>query len=315
MPAVTTAAIGRLYALGFLVKSGTALERLAEVDIVIFDKTGTLTLPGIEPDTSALAGEAGQVALALAQNSAHPASRAVAAALDGTAPATVRDIREVPGNGVEGVWNGRTVRLGRGAWLGASFTGLGLALDDAPPREIAQPERLRPGAAEAVTALRGMGYSLRVMSGDRAEAVGMVAARLGIEKIDAGVSAEEKHAILSGLADAGHRVAMVGDGLNDAASLAAAHASLAPSTALDATRNAADIVILRESLAGLPTVLRTARAASRLSRQNFGIATAYNMVAVPVALAGFATPLIAALSMSSSSITVLLNALRVRWVK
>lgn len=314
VPAVSTAAIGKLYDLGFLVKSGTALERLAEVDTVVFDKTGTLTLPGFDLTVSGLDPDQRAVARALAQSSSHPASRALTEALSGVAPATVTDIEEVSGHGVVGRWNGKTVRLGHGTWLGASFRGLGLAIGDAAT-EIVQSEKLRPGAPEAIGELKAMGYDVILMSGDRTAAVEEVAARLSIPDLHAGVSAEEKHAILGRLAEAGHKVAMVGDGLNDAASLAAAHASIAPSSALDATRNAADIVVLRETFADIPKTFRTARAATHLSRQNFGIATVYNMIAVPVALAGFATPLIAALSMSSSSITVLLNALRVRWVK
>jgi len=108
---------------------------------------------------------------------------------------------------------------------------------------------------------------------------------------------------------------MIGDGLNDTAALAAAHASMAPGSALDASRNAADVVILGEGLNALPDVIKIARATTHLSKQNFGIAALYNLIAVPVALLGFATPLVAALAMSTSSISVLLNALRVRWVK
>ena len=314
VPAVSTAAIGKLYDMGFLVKSGTALERMAEVDTVVFDKTGTLTLPGLGLGLSRLTDEARAVALSLAQSSSHPTSRALVSALADTAPARVTGIAEIPGDGVEGLWNGQTVRLGRGGWIGADFAGLGLSIGP-EPFEIAQHEQLRPGAADALAELKSMGLTIMLMSGDRTVAVEEAAARLGIEEIHAGVSAEEKHAILASLADDGHKVAMVGDGLNDAASLAAAHASIAPSSALDATRNAADIVVLRETFADIPRIFRTARAATHLSRQNFAIATLYNMIAVPVALAGFATPLIAALSMSSSSITVLLNALRVRLVK
>lgn len=117
------------------------------------------------------------------------------------------------------------------------------------------------------------------------------------------------------LAEDGEKVLMVGDGLNDTAALAAAHASIAPATALDASRSAADVVVLKESFADLPMILHVARATRRLSKQNFAIAALYNSIAIPIALAGFATPLMAALAMSASSITVLLNSQRMRFVK
>lgn len=314
VPAVSTAAIGKLYSLGFLVKSGTALERLAEVDMAIFDKTGTLTVPGIGANLQALSDSDRGIALALAQASEHPMSRAVQRALAGHAPADLTGITEHPGDGVSAQWNGQEVRLGRGAWLGADFDGLGLRVGNTNT-EIPQTEALRPGISAAIPALRAKGLDLMILTGDRDARAETVGANLGIADIRAGVSTEAKHDLLASLPDTGRRAVMVGDGLNDAASLAAAHASIAPSTALDATRNAADIVVLRDDFSDLPTVFATARSASRLSRQNFAIAAAYNFVAVPIALAGFATPLIAALAMSASSLTVLANALRVRFAK
>lgn len=314
VPAVSTAAIGKLYDLGFLVKSGTALERLAEVETAVFDKTGTLTVAGVDADISELSETDRSIAIALAQASAHPLSRAVCAALQGTPPATVTHLAEHPGDGVAAQWNGTPVRLGRGPWLGADFDGLGLLVGDkATP--IGQTEILREGAKGALASLAARGLGLILLTGDRPERAAPIARRLGISDIRAGISTQGKHDLLADMANQGARVAMVGDGLNDAASLAAAHASIAPSTALDATRNAADIVVLRDSFADLPVVFATARSAVRLSRQNFAIAAAYNCVAVPVALAGYATPLLAALAMSVSSLTVLANALRVRWAK
>jgi Cu2+-exporting ATPase len=156
------------------------------------------------------------------------------------------------------------------------------------------------------------GLKTVILSGDKEDAVEQVAAQLGIDEYRSGVTAEEKHAFLGSLAMDGHKCAMVGDGLNDAASLAVAHASIAPASALDVTRVAADIVVLRDSFEDLPVLLQIARKSSMLARQNFAIAAIYNAVAIPIALAGLATPLIAALAMSASSLTVLLNALRVR---
>lgn len=309
VPAVSTAAISRLFSAGYLVKHATALERLAEVDHIVFDKTGTLTLPAITlPD--GMNTHARAVAKALAQASGHPLSRAVVTATDSDTPATLTDIHEITGQGVEGQFNGQSVRLGRGAWLGADFVGLGLKIGDAV-HEFAASETLRPGARDA---LNRIDLPCEVITGDA-----LAPAQSLADQIDLPVTAQahpsDKLARLNALANDGRTVLMVGDGLNDTAALASAHASIAPSSALEASRNAADVVALKESFEDLPLVLAVARATRDLSKQNFTIATAYNVIAVPIAFLGFATPLAAALAMSISSITVLLNSQRMRAVK
>jgi Cu2+-exporting ATPase len=305
VPAVATAAIGKLYEHGFLVKSGTALERLAEVDGVLFDKTGTLTVPGVAGLTDVLDAKQKSVALALAQSSSHPVSRAIRDGLSGIAPAPVTDIRDVPGRGVEGRLGGVQVFLGRGQ------DGLTLTIGG-NEHPLRQDETLRPGAAEAVAMLEKSGLHPALVSGDAESRVRALAKKLDISDATAEIGPDAKHELVTNRSADGSRFLMVGDGLNDTAALAAAHASLAPSSAMDASRNAADIVLLREGLSDLPLLLAIARKSTRLSRQNFAIAAVYNLIAVPIALLGFATPLIAALAMSASSVTVLLNALRVR---
>ncbi|NOR29496.1 MAG: copper-translocating P-type ATPase [Sulfitobacter sp.] len=315
VPAVATAAIGRLYGLGFLVKSGTALERLAEVDVAIFDKTGTLTLAAGSARLDHLTGEQAAIARGLAQASDHPVSRALVTALPDAPAATLVDISEISGNGMQAVYKGETVKLGRGTWLGASFDGLGLQIGEQPAVELPLHETPRQGVDVALQGLRDLGVPPQILSGDRQGTVRALAQRLGVHDIHAEISATEKHTYLTKLQNEGHHVLMVGDGLNDTASLAAAHASVAPSSALDASRNAADVVLLRENLDDFPLLIRIARSTSRLSKQNFAIAAGYNAIAIPVALLGYATPLIAAIAMSASSITVILNAMRVRLVK
>ena len=150
-----------------------------------------------------------------------------------------------------------------------------------------------------------------VLSGDTPLKTRSVADRLGIEDWHAQVSPEEKSTLISESSDQGHLSCMVGDGLNDTVALASAHASVAPGSALDAARSASDVVLLRGSLEKLPQLFRTARMAVRLSKQNFAIAALYNAIAIPIAVAGYATPLMAALAMSFSSITVIFNAARV----
>ncbi len=315
VPAVATAAISRLYGMGFLVKSGTALERLAEVDIAVFDKTGTLTLSSGTGPLTHLTDQQAAVARALAQASDHPVSRALLGVLPPVPPAPLIGINEVPGFGVEARLGDKTVKLGRGSWLGAPFGGPGLKVGDADAIALPLTDAPRPGVGTALAGLRALGIDPQILSGDRAEAVQVLADTVGIDVCHANVSATDKHAYLSALQADGHRVLMVGDGLNDTASLAAAHASVAPSSALDASRNAADIVLLRDTLAGFPLLLSIARATTRISKQNFAIAAGYNAIAVPVALLGYASPLLAAIAMSASSLTVLANAMRIRLVK
>src|SRR6056297_1627956 len=318
VPAVTTAASGRLFRRGMLIKHETALERLAQVDTVVFDKTGTLTAGTPRLDApEALPREAMAVARALAEASSHPLARAIAEAARaaGVAAAEVTDVTEVPGYGTKGRYEGREVRLGRASWTGAepraqtaSFLSMGKGLPVAFPFTDA----LRPGAEEAVQALLADGKRVILMSGDTEPAVAALAERLGIVAWSVEALPADKAARVEALRDEGAHVLMVGDGLNDTAALTAAHVSISPASALDAARVASDIVLLGNDLSPIGAACATARSATRRIRENFRIATVYNLVAVPLAVAGLCSPLIAALAMSASSITVSLNALRLR---
>ncbi|MCV2893821.1 heavy metal translocating P-type ATPase [Lentibacter sp. XHP0401] len=318
VPAVTTAASGKLFRKGMLIKHETAMERLAQVDTVVFDKTGTLTegtpeltnFDGVKPDDMALA-------TALAEGSSHPLSRAIWAAgkAAGVQPARLENLREVPGYGAEAEYKGATVRLGRAAWVGAeagAVTSTWLKRGEAAPVALEFTDSLRAGAEEAVSALKAAGKDVILMSGDTRLAVEAMAKRLGIETWVAEALPSEKAARIVELEAEGHKVLMVGDGLNDTAALTAAHVSISPASALDAARVASDIVLLGGNLAPIAEATLTAQSAVRRIKENFQIATVYNIIAVPLAIAGFATPLIAALAMSSSSITVSLNAMRLR---
>lgn len=319
VPAVLTTASGRLFRKGLLVKDGTALERLAEADTVVFDKTGTLTLGRPEPtNADAPPLRARELALALAQGSAHPLAQALADRLRtaGVRPAQVERLREVPGYGIEGDFRGQPVRLGRADWVGAAAgdsTAAWLRLGDGPPFGFTFADRLRPGAEALVAALSGRGIAVHLLSGDAEAPVAALAARLGIAHVRAGVLPDEKAAHVEALKAAGRKVLMVGDGLNDTAALAAAHVSISPASALDAARSASDVVLLGESLAPVADALALSRRAVGLMWGNIAISNLYNLVAVPVAILGFATPLAAAVAMSVSSISVTANALRLRW--
>lgn len=318
VPAVTTAASGRLFRKGLLIKHATALERLAQVDTVVFDKTGTLTA-GTPTLTNRddFARRDLEIALALAKGSSHPLSVALttAARAADIVPAQVTDVTEVPGYGTKATFEGQSVQLGRATWVGArqgAQTAAWLRVGDETPRAFLFTDSLRDGAAEAVGELQAAGKDVLLISGDATGAVEALAARLGIAKWVAEALPEDKAARVKALADQGHKVLMVGDGLNDTAALVAAHVSISPASALDAARVASDIVLLGQDLSPIADACDTAGRATKRIRENFRIATVYNIVAVPLAMAGLATPLIAALAMSASSLTVSLNALRVR---
>ncbi|MCF3972290.1 heavy metal translocating P-type ATPase [Paracoccus salsus] len=320
VPAVATAASGRLFRRGLLIKDGTALERLAQIDTVVFDKTGTLTmgrpwLVSADPLPASLR----PVALALARGSAHPLSRALAEALSAETAAVIEDQQEHPGRGSSACWQGREVRLGRADWLGVTDdeaarpgSAAWFSVAGEAPIRLEFADSLRPGARECVARLRADGQRLILLSGDRPAAVAELAATLGIEQFHAGIDPMGKADLIEALAAEGAHVLMVGDGLNDTAALARAHASISPASALDAARVASDMVLTGQDLSPVADALLTARRATARIRENFAISIIYNIVAVPVAIAGFATPLIAALAMSASSITVTLNALRLR---
>ncbi|MCA0044416.1 heavy metal translocating P-type ATPase [Celeribacter litoreus] len=318
VPAVTTAASGRLFRAGMLIKSSTAIERLAEVDTVVFDKTGTLTEGRPElSNLSDIPKDMQSVAMALAAGSAHPLSLALfdAARAADVMPAAVTDIREVPGQGVEGQFEGQTVRLGRATWLGADALGQTatyLKVGDAEAVAFTFIDHLREGADEAVAALKKQGKDVVLLSGDGPAAVAELATRIGIDAWDAECLPETKALRVAELTRSGRKVLMVGDGLNDTAALAAAHVSISPASALEATRVVSDMVLLGKSLAPLGEATQVSVSATKRIKENFNIAALYNLVAIPIALAGYATPLAAALAMSASSVTVSLNALRLR---
>lgn len=323
VPIVQVVAARRLFEHGVMVKDGAGLERLAEVDTVVFDKTGTLTFgrpelreTGPEANTGSL-----DLAAALAVHSRHPQSVALVAAhiARGGADIPVDDVREVPGHGLEARSGTAVIRLGRADWALRDPAAVSipsghpctiLSRDGRLAAVFTFRERLRPDAGEAVAALKDRGIAVEILSGDHEPVVGSIAALLGVERFEGGIRPGDKLARLEALAAAGRRALMVGDGLNDAPALAAAHVSMAPSTAVDVGRNAADFVFMRDGLEAVPLILTIARRARSLIRGNFALAILYNAIALPFAVAGFVTPLAAAIAMSVSSVIVVANAMR-----
>jgi Cu2+-exporting ATPase len=317
VPAVQVVATGRLFSSGVLVKSGDALERLAQCDVVVLDKTGTLTLG--KPQLAApLNEETLRRAAALARNSRHPLSRALVEAAGPGAPAD--DVEEHAGDGLTGVVDGRPARLGRRAFAAPeaapspadALAELWFAWGDGAPVRIPFEDALRPDAAATIEALQARGLTVELLSGDRLPAVEAAARAAGIQDWQAEARPEHKTARLDALKAQGRRVLMVGDGLNDAAALACAHASASPGTAVEASQAAADIVFQGARLGAVIEAIDTARAARRRVKENLGFSVVYNLVAAPIAIAGMVTPLIAAAAMSGSSLAVTLNALRMK---
>jgi Cu2+-exporting ATPase len=307
VPMVQVVASQRLFAKGIMVKGGGGLERLAQADHVVLDKTGTLTtgmprLVEAPADRRQLA-----IAASLASHSRHPYAQAIAA--EGRArtllPVALTHVEEHPGSGLEGRIGDTVWRLGRPA----EGPGVELSADGRPAGRFAFRDALRSGAQPAIERLRASGLPVEIVSGDHPDAVRALAASLGLP-FRAGVSPSAKVEHVRARATAGRKVLMVGDGLNDAPALAAAHASMAVASATDIGRTAADIVFLRDDLGAVPETLAIARQAQRLVRQNLLLAVGYNAVAIPVAILGLVTPLVAAVAMSVSSLAVVANALR-----
>ena len=315
VPAVQVAASGALFRAGLLLNAGDAIERFADVDMIVFDKTGTLTLP--EPEIvnrAEVPDDLFALALRLAQSSHHPLAKALARA--GASVVPFDDVEEISGSGVQTLVDGQTIRLGSPAFCGLADAGLPdrnsvLAVQAGTRSAILHIEQnLRHDAVTTLRALQAQGYRIGILSGDRAEAVAPIAAQLSVTQWQAGVKPAEKTAVLTALQAQGHRVLMVGDGLNDAPALAAATASISPVTAADLAQACADAVFMGDQLAPIVSGLRLARRAKRLMIENLSFSIIYNVIALPLAMTGYVTPLIAALAMSGSSVLVTVNALR-----
>ncbi|WP_398467261.1 cation-translocating P-type ATPase [Tardiphaga sp.] len=320
VPMVQVVAARRLFEAGIMIKDGGALERLAEVDTIVFDKTGTLTQGNprlvdadkLDPAMLTLAGT-------IATHSRHPFSRALASvALGAQPPITFDTIAEIPGCGMEAHMGGSVIRLGRPEWAldgvaGADIKASSVVLSRDGKRlaDFRFEDSLRTGAADSVAELKRDGFAIEVVSGDRETPVRALAGSLGVVAF-AGVLPGGKAEHVADLGNAGKKVLMVGDGLNDTPALMAAHASMAPASAADVGRNAADLVFLRDNLEAVPLAIAVSREAQKLVRQNLALAVGYNFIAVPIAVLGYVTPLVAAIAMSGSSIVVVANALRLR---
>jgi P-type Cu2+ transporter len=320
VPVAHVVSAGRLFSAGILMKDGSALERLATISDTAFDKTGTLTTgqPAVRA-TTIPKGSIASLAMGLAQRSTHPASRALAQHLTERPENQLTDLREVPGDGIEARYQDRRVRLGRRDWVreiaekssgSDADQGVAFALEGGLLYLTQLRETLRSDARWTVRKLQSDGLPCSILSGDNEASVARIAARLDIARFRAVMRPGEKLEDLNQAAHDGRKVLMVGDGLNDAPALIAAHVSMAPSSASDVGRTAADFVFTRGSLSAVIFAYDMAIATNRIVRQNFGLAIAYNVLAVPLAMSGQLNPLLAAVAMSTSSIIVVGNSLR-----
>jgi len=319
VPAVQIAAASRLFKRGIVVKAADGLERIAEIDMVVFDKTGTLTFgkPQLIEEEE-LSDTTLTAAASLAAASRHPYAKALVDVaqrrLGRVAPAA--QVVETPGEGLaRSLTEVMDERLGSAAWCGADDdSGEGAEVwyrrGEEAPVCFRFADAMRPDAAETVHALKQRGYAIALLSGDRAGVVARAAAEVGIETWRSGMKPADKIAWLEDRQSEGRKVLMVGDGLNDAPALAAAHASISPASAADLSQRAADFVFQGVKLAPVVEAIGVGRRAHRMAFQNFGVAALYNAICVPLAMLGFVTPLIAAIVMSTSSILVTLNASR-----
>jgi len=338
-PAALVAACGRGAQLGIFIKGHQALESSGLIDTVVFDKTGTVTsgqmtvtalaaAPGTEP------AELLRYAAAVEHASEHPVAAAICAAAPAGPWPEADAFRALPGRGARGVVDGRQVVVGHerllrdlgiaipprlasqwAQWERAGQTTVLVGWDGRLRGALAVGDAVKPSAAAAVAGLRRLGLRPVLLTGDNEATARAVAAAVGIDEVIAGVLPAAKAAAVRDLQARGHRVAMVGDGVNDAPALAAADLGMAVVAGTDVAISAADLILLREDLRVVPDAIRLARAARATIRRNLAWAFGYNVAAVPLAALGFLSPLIAAAAMTLSSVLVVASSLRLRRFK
>lgn len=326
VPIAQVVAANRLFCSGVMVKDGAALEKLAEVDTAVFDKTGTLTL-GTPHVSRVEGGSKTEHALAsmLAGLSSHPAATAVADLRQNQSGLLLSDVTEHAGFGLTAVWKSREIRLGRRDWVNRvtaqqesipdhDYSEVCFAVTGGDLVSFQLSDTVRADATSTVEALQTFGLELEILSGDVEAPVQEVATALGISAVRAGLRPADKVARIKELQRKGRKVLYAGDGLNDAPALSAAHVSIAPASGSDIGRASSDLVFTGKGLRSIVTALSVSRRTGNIVRQNFALAISYNCIAIPFAVLGYVTPLVAAVAMSASSVAVVANSLRLNLV-
>jgi Cu+-exporting ATPase len=340
VPAALTVAVGRGAQLGVLFKGGEALERLVGLNAVVLDKTGTLTagrpvLTAVHPLADYAENDLLRLAAAAEERSNHPLAHAIvdAAKSRGLTWPSADDVQVLPGRGLTAKVEGRDCVLGNEALFKEFFialptdapppdpgvTRLWMSLDKVSAGYFDARDTLRPDAAAAVAALRHAGLRVLMLTGDSAAAAAPIAQQAGITEIEASLDPAGKLARIRTLQQSGLRVAMVGDGINDAAALAQADAGIAMGTGADLAQEAGDVLLLRARPAAIPAAIDLARSTLRVMRQNLIWAVGYNLLGIPLAAGALypsfhilLSPWLAAAAMALSSVSVLANSLRLR---
>ncbi len=314
VPVVQVLASSRLMAGGIIVKSPDALEKLSQINHIVFDKTGTLTEGRPQINNKELIDDKEfEVISSLASFSKHPLCKQIA-----SNNLSFDNVEEIKGQGLTAKFKGEVVKLGSRSLCNVTGTSNDFYLEmwykrgEKTPTRLTFLDKLRPDVKETLQAFKELGIQIDILSGDRREAVAEVAKELGINNHQSGVSPKQKYEYLKSLADSGKKVLMVGDGLNDAAALKAAFISISPSTSLEITQTNSDIIFQGPKLMPIVESFKVSIKSTKLVKENFCLALLYNALTVPLAMLGYVNPIVAAVTMSTSSIIVVLNSLRVK---
>jgi Cu2+-exporting ATPase len=314
VPVVNVVSFGKMLRKGLILKNGETLERLNEIDTAIFDKTGTLTTGHLEVlNKSDFSEQELRLAASMASKSSHPAAKAIAKIYGGKLIDGLES-RELAGLGLEAEYEGKKIRLGKPNWVGGktdelSKSSVAFSIGD-EIKNFTLEDELRKDAKEVISKINKAGIRTIILSGDVEAQVKKVAEELGIVSYKSKLLPQEKYDYVSNLKNSGHKILMVGDGLNDAPSIKLADVSISPGSAVSLTQNSADIIFSGERLMPVIDSIKIAKKSVKLIKQNIYLSFLYNFISIPFAMAGFITPIIASVAMSASSIIVVLNSLR-----